>query len=39
VSCHAKQADHYQGRECTVCHFGATPEALRPRLLKPAAPS
>lgn len=32
VSCHAKQADHYPLRECALCHFGATPEALRPRL-------
>jgi hypothetical protein len=34
LSCHAKQADHYSTRECAVCHFGATPEELRPRLLK-----
>ena len=33
VACHAKQADHYPARECTVCHFGATPEAFRPRLV------
>src|SRR5438874_897451 len=39
VSCHGKQVDHYPTRECAVCHFGATPEALRPRLLKAAPPS
>ncbi|HXL07520.1 MAG TPA: hypothetical protein VN964_11400 [Gemmatimonadales bacterium] len=39
VSCHGQQVDHYPARECTVCHFGTTPEALRPRLLKRAAPS
>ena len=39
VSCHGKQVDHYPTRECTVCHFGVTPEALRPRLLKAAPPS
>jgi len=34
LSCHVKQADHYPTRECAVCHFGATPEELRPRLMK-----
>ena len=33
VACHAKQSDHYPARECTVCHFGATPEAFRSRLV------
>ncbi|HEV2751715.1 MAG TPA: hypothetical protein VGV12_14430 [Gemmatimonadales bacterium] len=34
LTCHARQADHYPTRECTVCHFGATPEHFRPRLMK-----
>ena len=34
IACHAKQADHYQARECTLCHFSATPEAFRHRLGK-----
>ena len=36
VSCHAKQVDHYPSRECAVCHFGATPDALRSRLSRAA---
>lgn len=34
VSCHAKERDHLPGRECSICHFLATPTELRPRLLR-----
>jgi hypothetical protein len=35
ITCHQPQArDHYADRECTVCHFQASPEAFRPFLLK-----
>jgi hypothetical protein len=35
VSCHAKEREHRPGRECSSCHFFATPAEFRPRLLKP----
>jgi len=34
LSCHTKQSNHYPKRECSICHFGATPEQLRARLMK-----
>lgn len=36
-TCHVpKSTDHYDARECTVCHFLAEPAAYRPRLLTPS---
>jgi hypothetical protein len=32
LACHSTQVDHYQPRECTVCHLQATPGEYRPRL-------
>ena len=32
LACHSSQADHYQPKECTVCHLQATPGEYRPRL-------
>ena len=32
LACHGTAADHYEEKECTVCHLQATPEAYRPRL-------
>lgn len=32
--CHRAQVDHQVGRECTTCHFQATPEQYRARLLR-----
>lgn len=35
-ACHQQKASgHYDGRECTTCHFLATPEAYRARLTTP----
>lgn len=35
-TCHdAQRTDHYEPRQCTVCHFLTEPERLRPRLLRP----
>jgi len=39
VTCHAKQRDHYPDRECTLCHFGSSPDRFRDHLRKPAAGS
>lgn len=33
-TCHAAQQEHYPDRECTVCHFLASPEEFRARLRK-----
>ncbi|MGE0441721.1 MAG: hypothetical protein AB7S39_14635 [Gemmatimonadales bacterium] len=38
VTCHQPQRDHYPARECTACHFLATPEAYRSHLLKAGNP-
>ena len=32
LACHSSQADHYQPKECTVCHLQATPGEYRARL-------
>ncbi len=32
--CHRTQADHQPGGECTECHFQASPEEYRARLLR-----
>jgi nitrate/TMAO reductase-like tetraheme cytochrome c subunit len=32
LTCHAAQREHHADRECTVCHFGASPEAFQDRL-------
>lgn len=32
LACHGEETDHYAGKECTVCHLQASPEAYRPRL-------
>jgi hypothetical protein len=34
-TCHAEQADHYPGRECTNCHFLASPAEFRTHLRTP----
>ena len=31
-TCHSKQRDHYADRECTTCHFLATPDAYKSHL-------
>lgn len=37
-ACHEnKAAMHYVGKECSTCHFLATPEAYRARLVRPPA--
>lgn len=37
LTCHEDQRAHYQERECTVCHFLATPAEYRIHLLRPGA--
>jgi hypothetical protein len=32
LACHGSETDHYVGKECTVCHLQAPPEAYRARL-------
>ena len=32
LTCHTKQSAHLPGRECTICHFLATPEEFRARM-------
>ena len=32
LTCHAAQQQHYVDRECTVCHFQATPDGYREHL-------
>jgi hypothetical protein len=32
LACHADESDHYEQKECSVCHLQATPEQYRPRL-------
>ena len=33
LTCHQPQRDHYADRQCTVCHFQASPEAYRAHLV------
>ena len=36
ITCHEPQGtDHYDARECTICHFLQEPAAFKPRLLRP----
>lgn len=39
ITCHAEQRDHYAVRECTVCHFQATPEAVKALLAEEGSDS
>jgi hypothetical protein len=32
LTCHAAQQEHHRDRECTLCHFGASPEAFQSHL-------
>jgi hypothetical protein len=32
LTCHSEQRDHYAGRECSTCHFQASPESFRRHL-------
>jgi hypothetical protein len=32
LACHSSEADHYQQKECTICHLQATPGEYRARL-------
>jgi hypothetical protein len=34
LTCHRPEADHYPAKECTVCHFQASPEEYRAHLRK-----
>lgn len=38
VLCHAEQREHYRARECTTCHFLASPEAYRAHLMRGRLP-
>ena len=33
VLCHAAQADHMRGRECSTCHMQSTPAELQKKIL------
>ncbi|PYO91908.1 MAG: hypothetical protein DMD62_14550 [Gemmatimonadetes bacterium] len=37
LTCHADQREHYATRECTTCHFQASPDAYRAHLRKAGA--
>src|SRR6266568_2114198 len=37
ITCHTAQRDHYATRECTTCHFLATPDDYRAHLRKVGA--
>jgi hypothetical protein len=39
LTCHAPERDHYVDRQCTVCHFGSSPDGFREHLRKQAAGS
>jgi hypothetical protein len=39
TTCHAEQRDHYASRECTVCHFQATPSAVKRLLVEQGSDS
>jgi hypothetical protein len=32
LACHPSETDHYEQKECSVCHLQATPDRYRPRL-------
>jgi len=32
LACHDPEVNHYEPKECTLCHLQATPEGYRPRL-------
>ena len=32
LACHGTEADHYAGKECTVCHLQSSPEGYRDTL-------
>ena len=34
LACHGSETDHYEEKECTVCHLQAAPETYRARLTK-----
>jgi hypothetical protein len=36
LTCHAAQQEHHRDRECTLCHFGASPEAFQSHLREDA---
>jgi hypothetical protein len=36
LTCH-EQEDHYAPKQCTACHFQATPEGYRPHLTQKAS--
>jgi hypothetical protein len=38
LACHDSKVDHYDSKECTVCHLQATPEGYRPRLSASGSP-
>ncbi|MGE0353908.1 MAG: hypothetical protein AB7I33_11470 [Gemmatimonadales bacterium] len=38
LACHGPAADHNPGRECVSCHFQATPDGYRARLLRSGRP-
>jgi len=38
LTCHQRQAKHYEAQECTPCHLGATPAEWRARLTGGTSP-
>ncbi len=32
LTCHAARQEHYRDKECTLCHFGSSPEAFQTHL-------
>ena len=32
LTCHAAQQEHYRNKECTLCHFGSSPEVFQTHL-------
>ena len=34
LTCHQPQTQHYPAKECTICHFQATPQAYRAQLVQ-----
>ena len=38
LACHSTEVDHYKAKECSVCHFQATPAEWKPRLIGGRAP-
>ncbi|HET6837070.1 MAG TPA: hypothetical protein VFH24_03445 [Gemmatimonadales bacterium] len=39
LTCHSSDVDHYPAKQCTECHFLATPGEFRQHLLTPSRPS